>query len=172
MLCCCYKLLLRRVAFTALLTPHTLHASSRRSRPASTRMASFPPKCPPSLGSPSGDSSEFDGMFVALAAYTGDAGATTTAEERAEAAAMRSGGSDPSSSNTEEQKLLRAPDFPPAKIDEGTFKYVLIAASPPGGGAIQHLVRGDLRAEYHKDAAQPTVRMLESMVRFPSLRFW
>lgn len=39
--------------------------------------------------------------------------------------------------------------LPSAKIDEGTFKYVLLRVSAPGGSPSKLLVRGDTRAAYH-----------------------
>ena len=50
--------------------------------------------------------------------------------------------------------------FPSVEIDTGTFKYVLIEARSPDG-SVHNLVRGDARAEYHKDAAAATVRQMQ-----------
>ena len=148
--------MLRRVAVTSLLTHPTIRALFQRTAIYHWRMASFP----------SASGSESDKVFQGLATYAeGVTGATTTAEERAEAAAMRSGGSDAVGSGGGGPTSPTDPDLPPVLIDaEGTFKYVLISATPPGGGSVQHLVRGDLRAAYHKDAARPTIRLLETKV--------
>ena len=50
---------------------------------------------------------------------------------------------------------------PAVQIDTGTFKYVLIEAKDPETGAQRQLVRGALRAPYHKDVARPTVHLLQ-----------
>ena len=91
--------------------------------------------------------------------------ATTTAEERAEAAAMRSNVVDGAAAARAAAAAAEAgggdaAEFPAAKIDAGVFKYVLIEASDPASGSVVHLVRGDLRAAYHKDAARATTEAL------------
>ena len=53
--------------------------------------------------------------------------------------------------------------FPAVAIDIGTQKYVLIEAEGPNPGQRTYLVRGNIRAEYHKDAARDTVRELGSL---------
>jgi hypothetical protein len=53
-------------------------------------------------------------------------------------------------------------DFSSVKIDVGEFKYVLIAATNPLTAEIQYLVRGNLAARYHKDAAKETAEALAS----------
>eukprot|EP01065_Artemidia_motanka_P030888 TRINITY_DN37045_c0_g1_i1.p1 TRINITY_DN37045_c0_g1~~TRINITY_DN37045_c0_g1_i1.p1 ORF type:complete len:161 (+),score=51.22 TRINITY_DN37045_c0_g1_i1:57-485(+) len=80
--------------------------------------------------------------------------ATTTAEERAAAAAMRSG---------DGCGAAELPSGVPAlDIKPGRQKYVLIAL-PSDSGRVSYLVRGDPRASYHKDAAEPTLRQLRDM---------
>jgi hypothetical protein len=97
-------------------------------------------------------------IATAIAATTQDnavstttATATTNAEERAEAASMRVG------SVNLEASFLSHDEFPPVEIDVGTFKYVLIeVAHPTSPGENTYLVRGDVMASYHKDAAKKT----------------
>lgn len=71
--------------------------------------------------------------------------ATTNPEERAEAAKMRAA----SGSST-------ADAMPTVDIEMGVQKYVLIRAGD------RHLVRGAVRAAYHKDAARPCVDQLRA----------
>ena len=77
----------------------------------------------------------------------------TTEEERAAAAAMRTrdaGGAD----------AVDCSQFPPVAIDvPGTQKYVLIQLSTD---PLQYLVRGNCDAQYHKDAAEPTLDQLDA----------
>ena len=81
-------------------------------------------------------------------------GATTNSAERAEAADMRSGG------GSSESHSFKGCFLAPALIDEGTQKYVLIRAEYDGN--VNLLVRGNARAEYHKDAARRTVSELQA----------
>lgn len=95
-----------------------------------------------------------------------DAEFTTNAEDQAIAAAMRRG--DGGSSATSADNSSAQPTsihFPAVKIDEGTFKYVLIEATDPTAIPARKmlLVRGDLRASYHRDAARPTTEALSAV---------
>ena len=101
---------------------------------------------------------------------------TTNAEDQAAAAAMRTGaGSSSSSSSTTTTTTTGGELFPEVKIDEGTFKYVLIEAMDPaavaaaaargdpgveGGEGTRLLVRGHVGASYHRDAARATTELL------------
>ena len=71
---------------------------------------------------------------------------TTTEAERAEAAALRSAGGGAGV----------APDVAGCVLGEGTQKYVLVRAGD------RYFVRGDVRADYHKDAARPLVEELRA----------
>ena len=163
--------MLRRAVITTLLTHQTVSTFSVRPRPYKlTQMSTFTSASKGSLGSGKND---VDEMLQGLQTYTeGAAGATTTAEERDEAAKMRSGGSGVVDCNTSSgggdscgPNTPSDPDLPPVQIDpEGTFKYVLISATAPAGGPVRYLVRGNQRAAYHKDAARPTLQILESKV--------
>merc|ERR1712086_46658 len=79
---------------------------------------------------------------------------TTTAQERAEAAEMRSG---TLVNNTDAASQNRAGPVS-VEIEPGVQKYVLIEVmSQPA----RCLVRGQVAAEYHKDAARETVHLLQ-----------
>jgi hypothetical protein len=54
-----------------------------------------------------------------------------------------------------------AEDLPAVEIGvHGRFKYVLIEVATSDGGC-RHVVRGVLGAQYHMDAAQPTLALLQ-----------
>ena len=54
-------------------------------------------------------------------------------------------------------------EFDPVEIDDGVQKYVLIQATDPESEVSRYFVRGDVAAEYHKDAARATVdRMMDA----------
>eukprot|EP00041_Stephanoeca_diplocostata_P012972 m.220733 g.220733 ORF g.220733 m.220733 type:complete len:225 (+) comp19168_c0_seq1:134-808(+) len=83
---------------------------------------------------------------------------TTTPEERAEAAAMRNSKNSDLHDKSSPFAFVQA--LEPVKIDEGTFKYVLIQAEGQSGP--KYFVRGVAGVEYHMDAARPTVEALET----------
>lgn len=106
-------------------------------------------------------------------AAAAETGPTTTAAERAEAQAMRAGvggGGDAATADGGNGGVgggsSALAGLTAVTIDEGTQKYVLIEVSDPasssgGDGATRLLVRGDAMADYHKDAARPTLQQLD-----------
>jgi len=103
----------------------------------------------------------------------------TTAEERAEAAAMRAGGetvssetsmpSQESSATTQAKGNTIFDTIEGAGIDEDARqKYVLIQLQ--FNDQTRFLVRGRKFAAYHKDAAQPTIEMLNQN-QVPGMRY-
>ena len=114
------------------------------------QMSDFDPEFPATLYG--GD----DELLFAAAATPETMGATTTVEERDEAAAMRRGGGAAANAAGDNTVFLAV------DIDVGTFKYVLIETTNPTTGTVHYLVRGNIMAEYHKDAARSTVRELDA----------
>lgn len=92
------------------------------------------------------------------AAQITQAGETTNAVEREEACRLQQQGEAPGQGEPSAQEG-RLTVFPSVVIDEGcTYKYVLIRAKGPN--RTKALVRGCRDAEYHKDAARPTLQEL------------
>ncbi|KAK3258598.1 hypothetical protein CYMTET_32364 [Cymbomonas tetramitiformis] len=85
---------------------------------------------------------------------------TTNAVDQREAQAMRTAGATNAIEHLGNLKGS-AKDLTSVEIDEGTFKYVLVSVlDPDAPGGLRYLVRGDRKAGYHRDAAQPLVQKL------------
>ncbi len=56
-------------------------------------------------------------------------------------------------SSSSSSSAIPFPHIPPAEIDEGVFKYVLMRLSREGDG-VRFIVRGSLSAHYHDDVFQ------------------
>ncbi|KAL3941598.1 MAG: hypothetical protein SGBAC_004072 [Bacillariaceae sp.] len=85
--------------------------------------------------------------------------ATTNAEDQHKAAELQARLANASDkANTSSDEFARVPNV---SIDEGAHKYVLISACLPGGNSRENFVVSRRGAEYHRDAAEPFVALLE-----------
>jgi len=85
--------------------------------------------------------------------------ATTNAEDQRKAAELQArlaSASDQATSASD--NFVRVPNV---SIDEGAHKYVLISARLPGGSTRENFVVSRRGAEYHRNAAEPFVEILE-----------
>ena len=85
--------------------------------------------------------------------------ATTNAEDQRKAAKLQA-----RLANAGDKATTSSNDFarvPNVSIDAGAHKYVLISACLPGGNIRENFVVSRKGAEYHRDAAEPFVELLE-----------
>lgn len=85
--------------------------------------------------------------------------ATTNPEDQRKAAELQA-----RLANAGEKVTASSSDFarvPNVSIDPGAHKYVLISACLPAGNIRENFVVSRAGAEYHRDAAEPFVELLE-----------
>ena len=85
--------------------------------------------------------------------------ATTNPEDQRKAAELQA-----RLANASDRATTIFDDFvrvPNVSIDGGAHKYVLISACLPGGGVRENFVVSRRGAEYHRDAAEPFIEILE-----------